>query len=236
LREAGQQEVYIRKDPDSVEAYYNPELPNVHTNVGATYKGLQFIWDRHKGNENLEHGFTHYLTRLIYCDDPYRILDGSKIGKDTLKIRVDEKDRTGILCLNSFDLAALGRRGTQDELQKVILIIRQITYDNNCIRLITAYPTVNLKYLRLYWKNLTFRIAHGTKRPDRLDKEDLKSAAFREQYKVSQKTRAEWERADEANKIALEEVLDEFVTSSVNAAKEFIDLIKKRTMPQLSKI
>ena len=92
------QKPYRRSDPDSRDAYFETEEPNIHLDVGASFDNLQFVWDRHKSNENLtDHFFTHYLTRRLYCNDKYRVLDGQKVGKDTVKIKTEEGN-TGLLC------------------------------------------------------------------------------------------------------------------------------------------
>jgi hypothetical protein len=128
--------LYFRNDPDSREAYYEMEKPNIHIDVGADLNKLQFVWDRHKSNENLvRHSFSHYLTRCIYGEDDYRVLNGQRVGREEVYIKTDE-GKTGLLCAFYLDIF----QKVEEELpEKVVLIIRQDKLDNSRIRLIELF-------------------------------------------------------------------------------------------------
>jgi hypothetical protein len=229
LREAeGTQELYIRNDPDSKEAYYTIEEPNVHLEVGTTLGKLQFIWDRHKSNENLaKHLFTHYLTRHVYNEDEYRVLDGQLIGKEIARIRTDDGN-TGLLC--ALDLCALDidvfQKTDEEELpEKVVVIVRQEKLNNKRIRLISCYPTENRDHIRWYHKNFAIRVRRGSKRPDNLDKKDL--ACISPEH-MTEKLKQIWSIQTEV----WNEVIEELVENSIVAKNKFIKFLKKKTMPQ----
>ncbi|MDR2194846.1 MAG: hypothetical protein LBP19_10380 [Treponema sp.] len=230
-QEARQQEVYMRENPDSLEAYYDKELPDGTIDVCAVFNGVRFVWDRRESNENLERNFfTHYLTRRMYCGDDRGVSNGQKIGKDILTIPDTEKDREGSLCLCSLDMAVLGNPDGDEAQTPPVFIIRRQADGDNRIRLITAYPADDKTCIRLYWKYFFFRAMDDhSQRLDRVATEE--HAAFRARLTLSKEAEAEWKRDREARREIFNEVLDEAVVESIAAAKEFTELVKHRAPP-----
>jgi hypothetical protein len=146
--------LYFRKDPDSNKAYFDIEKGN-DLQIGSFLKKdsyyYKFIWQRSKSNENLVHGFTHYLTRHAYGDN-FRIVDGNK----------------GMLCI-----LPLNRFGywnfKHDRPEIVLLLIKQEETQNGRIRLISCRSTKQSSYLKLYVRNFRDKKQFDIKPPDTSD-------------------------------------------------------------------
>jgi len=207
LKEADSQELYFREDPDSIEAYKIKEEGDAEVDVGCSLdtkgKHYNFVWRRSKSNDNISHGFSHYLTRWAY-DDENRIVDGQKIGNKPVTIKTDDKNK-GMLC--SLKLDRFGYIDEERDIpEEVLLLVRQEKAQNGRIRLITCYGISSSKYIKLYIDNLFERRIYGSRRPDSLDKDDLSSGAMRiteKQEKIRAKTRAITEQAIEDYKFFL---------------------------------
>jgi len=221
LREQGldvQNNLFIRPDPDSEEAYFELEEPDEHINVGASYNGLQFVWDRKKSNQNLnDHLFSHYLTRRVY-NDKYRIINGKKVGRDIVNIKTDAGN-TGLLC--AYDLRVFDPNINEEDniVSDVVVIVRQDTLQNGRIRLISCYPTNNRLYIRWYLKNKSN--IHFASSPSAFDKINIPTHIR--------------ERMDEFRKIQEEiynDVIEEWIDEAIANIKVFNSSLRSKTMPK----
>jgi len=154
--------LYFRENPDSQEAYYGVEegldvqarCPHDDNNLHH-----EFIWQRSKSNENLKHGFTHYLTRYAYADeyhknenikkfDEYRGIDIRKRNYKPISIKIDDGN-DGIIC--ALWLERFGYTDEERDIpEEVLLIIRQEETQDGRIRLISGYSTDKSEYIDLY--------------------------------------------------------------------------------------
>jgi hypothetical protein len=180
LREANSQELYFREDPDSREAFFFEEN-GMDMAVGCSLdkngNHYEFIWQRSKSNENLrEHKFTHYLTRIAYADE-HRVHDGQKRGNSTINIKTDNGNK-GVLCALPLDIFGYYDKD-RDIPEEVLLLIRQEKTQDGRIRLISCYPPTDLLYIDLYVDIFIDKQRFGSKRPDDLDKNDIKNNAMR---------------------------------------------------------
>ena len=113
------------------------------------------MWRRSKSNLNLRNGkgFTHYLTRLAYADDK-RIIEGQKVGSDTVNLKTEE-DNLGLLCSLPVEILKGVKidecfNKSDDFPLSVLLLVRQKKSEKGRIRLITCYPTSHSKYVEWY--------------------------------------------------------------------------------------
>jgi hypothetical protein len=217
-RETTEKTMYFRSDPDSREAYYDKEEPDVHVKVGASLGDLQFVWDRAKSNENIAHLGSHYMTRHLY-DDKFRVLNGQKVGKDVVDIQTDAGN-TGLLC--SYDLENFTSAVDEDLPERIVVIVRQEILEDSRIRLISSYFTKKRNYIRWYWVNFNLRARYGSKRPDRLDKEASKPPEH-VQEKLQQVMKVQKEVFDE--------VIEELVDRSIAAIDKLKKLLEAKTVP-----
>ena len=136
--------LYRRSDPLSEEAFYDIELPDTNQEVVYDYKSYSFVWDREKSNDNVRyHGFSHYLTAILY-DDTYVIYDGDYVNGKNVRIKTS-KDNEGAI-LSSYDIE------TGNYKKDTLILIKQLSLDHGRIRLITCYPTNNEYYSSIYWE------------------------------------------------------------------------------------
>jgi hypothetical protein len=198
-------------DPNSIEAFYDKELPDISTDIIADLGDLKFVWDRHKSNENIEyHSFSHYLSRHFY-NDKYRVVNGQKVGKDIVDISTDVGNE-GLLC--GYDINT-----NEDELpERALLLIRQEVLDKGRIRIISCYPTEKEQYIRWYFSASWTRKEYGTKRPDYVDRRD----------KMSEQALMELEDSRKMTDKVINDLIDEAVERSLLATEKFKQLIKER--------
>jgi hypothetical protein len=223
-------EYYHREDTDSHEALYEEETGERDVQVICSFidknnRHFEFVWQRSKSNENLEHGFTHYLSRYAYADE-FRIVNGKNWGDKVVEIKTD-KGKIEILCamsLTRFGVADDEERGISEE---VLLLVRQEKLQDGKIRLISCYPVTNdSKYHELYVDNLFDRIVRGSKRPDRLDKMDKVDESILSTYRKSIK---------ESSRTLVEQVIRENKTFYVEHFKKgcfiFQRIIAEKKIP-----
>jgi len=198
---------YHREDTDSHEALYEEETGERDAQVICSFIDknnchFEFVWQRSKSNENLEHGFTHYLSRYAYADE-FRIVNGKNRGDNVVEIKTD-KGNIDILCamsLTRFGIPDDEERGIPEE---VLLLVRQEKLQDGKISLISCYPVTNdSKYHELYVDNFIDRIRYGTKRPDRPGKNDesiLSIYRERMRKRISENSKAITEQIIQDNK------------------------------------
>lgn len=183
---------YHREDTDSHEALYEEEIGEIDVQVICSFidennRHFEFVWQRSKSNENLEHGFTHYLSRYAYADE-FRIVNGQNKSNNVVEVKMD-KGNIGILCamsLTRFGIADDEERGIPEE---VLLLIRQEKLQDGKIRLISCYAVNDSKYYKLYVDNFIDRICYVTKCPDKPDKNDESIlSTYRKRISANSKT------------------------------------------------
>ena len=164
--------LYFRKNPDSDEAYKTIEEGSdieVGCSVEENGRHYDFIWQRSKSNENLKHGFTHYLTLWAYTDER-RFIDGQKAGHKPVELKTDEGN-IGMLCALSLE-----RFGFYDDEMdvpaQVLFLVRQEEADNGRIRLISCYATGKQDHIKTYINNFKTRKLYVPNRLDSIDKQN----------------------------------------------------------------
>jgi hypothetical protein len=196
-------EYYHREDTDSHEALYEEETGERDVQVICSFIDknnchFEFVWQRSKSNENLEHGFTHYLSRYAYADE-FRIVNGKNWGDKVVEIKTD-KDNIEILCamsLTRFGVADDEERGIPEE---VLLLLRQEKLQDGKVRLISCYTANDSKYYKLYVDNFIDRIRYGTKCPDKNDESILSTYRKRMRKRISVNSKTVIEQIIQENK------------------------------------
>jgi len=137
------EKTFCKTDPDSYEAYYEPDHGDPNELVEVNDDVYTFTWNRGKSNDNLTDtgegkGFSFYLARRAYYDR-YRLID-QRLATDI--------NNTGIL----------GRVDTDPKLMIVINLEEDFSNDDNRIHIISAYYTDNPKLIKKYENHKRFII------------------------------------------------------------------------------
>ena len=127
---------YCETDPDSYEAYYEPDPGDPKGLVEVKDKALTFTWYRGKSNENLtdtregKEGFSFYLARHAYYDID-RIIDNSL---------ATDKNCTGII----------GIVEKSDNKLMIVINVKPDEDDDYKIHIVSAYYTYEPKIIKQY--------------------------------------------------------------------------------------
>ena len=177
--------LYFRDDPDSRDAWYETE-PGEDARVGCSLddegKTYEFVWQRSKSNQNLdERNFTFYLTRHAYVDE-FRVVDGQSVRNKKINVKTSEGN-SGLLCALKLSLFKQIDKGEEDSFYQVLVFVRQEKVDDDRIRIVSCYPTDKDYYVDAYTASWFDKHLYGSKRPDRLDDDDLRDGAVKIQEK-----------------------------------------------------
>jgi len=224
---------YHREDTDSHEALYEEETGERDVQVICSFidknnRYFEFVWQRSKSNENLEHGFTHCLSRYAYADE-FRIVNGQNRDNNVVEIKTD-KGNIDILCamsLTRFGIPDDEERGIPEE---VLLIIRQEKLQDGKIRLISCYAANDSKYYKLYVDNFIDIIRNRTKWLDKSGKNDESIlSTYRERMR---------KRISENSKTIIEQIIQENKSFYVEHFKKgyliFQRIIAEKKIPVLT--